>query len=506
MTLPAVTIPKVPVTSIGGRLLYALQPKQYQVYCQTPLKRPTGPYHQHLGCGGAAGGGKSYLSRSILTNVALHWPGSSAIIFRRTEGEIKANHVNKFRAEVPDELDGRRLYTWNGADLVATWFNGSRTYFGYLRQDDDVYTYQGPEYDVMIFEEATQYSDFQVRWLTGNRLRATVPMSRPFALYPSNPGGKGHFWYKRLFVDRRYHEEEGEHAQDYWFLQMFLRDNHELVRRDPAYIERLNKLPEPWRSWQRDGNFEAGAGTAFADLNRNVHLVQRFEIPPHWSRFGGFDWGFRHPWAFGEYATNEDGKIFKLDSYSARLQQDRVIAQTILESVQDARCLGFVAAGHDCWADIKSRGEHGPTTAELFLESQIILVQANISRVAGYKQLRTVLDPKQAGGPQFVWFDTAGNRRCLEQFAERVADEDNLEDVLKTDADDWGEGGDDYYDETRYAIMSRARKATPPEDTEPLNAWSPETLQAEHDRLYRGRGDAMVKRPVIEDPDFPEFM
>lgn len=499
-SLPA--IPKTEVVTVDGRIIYALQPKQYSVYQLTPLYRqPRESYPGHIGCGGAAGGGKSYLSRTILAAVALQWPGSTAIIFRKTEGEIVANHVNKFLLECPSRPTGRQLYKFNGQDLVATWFNGSRTYFGYLRVDKDLETYQGPEYDVMIFEEATQYSDLHIRYLTGNRLRATVPMARPFVLYPSNPGNQWHYQYKRLFVDRRYRLEQGEFPENYAFVQMFLKDNLELTQRDPAYAARLNLLPEPWRSWQRDGNFSAGAGSVFHDLSREQHVVDQLEIPPHWPRFGSFDWGFHHPYSFGEWAVTEDGVLVKVNTIAGRLKQDRDIADHIVQSATDARAYGMVYAGHDCWSDIKSRSEHGPTTVDTFLGYNIGLVQANISRIAGCRQLRTLIQPTQPGGPRLLFLNTPGNLKCIEQLESRVADPDNIEDVLKTDADDFGEGGDDSYDETRYGAMSRYAPAVAPPDDAPWSAWDPAVLAAERERLTRGRGDHMLRRQAEQFDD-----
>ena len=188
-----------PVLEIGERVVYALQPKQLRALAKTPL---SGGKAVHVGYGGAAGGGKSHLARAVAALVAWLWPGSTGIIFRRTHPEVLENHIVSFRAEVPEEVDGQRIYTWRATESAAMWANGSRTLFGYLGADDDVYRYQGAQYDLMVFEEATHYTWFQVSWLVGNRLRASVPGSVPFALYPSNPGNRGHAWYKRLFIDR----------------------------------------------------------------------------------------------------------------------------------------------------------------------------------------------------------------------------------------------------------------------------------------------------------------
>jgi hypothetical protein len=504
MTAPAIT--KVPIVRIKelNLTLYALQPKQFECYKLLPLDRPaTDPYAPYVGYGGAAGGGKSYLSRCVFTDVALRWPGSTAILFRKTEREVVANHVNKFRAEVPALIAGRQLYKYNGNDLLVNWFNGSRTYFGYLRNDDDVFTYQGPEYDAMIFEESTHYSHFQVNWLTGNRLRATVPMARPFALFPSNPGGQGHFWYKRWFVERRFHTEDGERPEDFTFVQAKLIDNQELMLRDPRYAEKLDRLPEPWRSWQRDGDFAAGAGSALAQLRREVHLIPPFERPAHWPVFGSFDWGYNHPFAFGFYTTSEDGAVFKLDTVTGRRLLPHEIADRVKGRMRQLHVpkLAYIAAGHDAWAKIKARGEDTPTIAEQFAELGLPLSQANIDRKMGLQELMAAVAYKGRGPngedsePWLRFFDTETNRRCFEQLETRVTDPDDPEDVLKTDADEWGEGGDDLYDETRYAVSSRPAPAPSTWGaSEQPSAWAPEMLAADRDRGTKGRGDKILQQ------------
>lgn len=505
MTAPS-PAPKEPIVTIEelNLVLYALQPKQYECYQLTPLyRRKSEPYPLHLGYGGAAFGGKSFFSRCILVSAAMRWPGSTSILFRKTEREVVANHINKLRSEVPAVIAGRQLYKYNANDLVITWFNGSRTYFGYLKNEEDVFTYQGPEYDLMIFEEATHYSHFQVNWLASNRLRATVQGARPFALYPSNPGGRGHFWYKRWFIERRFHEEDGERPDDFAFVQAKFTDNAEGIQRDPRYVQRLDALPEPWRSWLRDGDFSAGAGTALAELNRERHLIPAFPVPPHWPVFGSFDWGYQHPFSFGFYAVSEDGVKFKLDTVTGRRLLPHEIAERVRGRMQQLGIpkLAYITAGHDAWAEIKARGEMTPTIADTFAQMGLHLIQANIDRKMGLQELRRAFAWKttgpngEPGEPMLRLFDTDSNRRCFEQLETRITDPDDVEDVLKTDADEWGEGGDDMYDETRYAIASRALSAPSTwGSAEQPRAWDPAMLIAERERLTRGRGDKVLQR------------
>jgi hypothetical protein len=511
--------PVVDVGEDGGprQVIYALQPKQLAAFKLTPVYTGTNRY-EHIGYGGAAGSAKSHTARAVAMAVAAQWPGSTSIIFRKTETEALENHYQKFRTELPEHVYCRgrkvRFYRWNGKELSFTFptRNNSRILLGHLGHNDDVFKYIGNEYDCVIFEEATMQTEFQVEYITGNRMRATVNGSIPFALYPSNPGNVGHQWYRRRFITRDFREDED--GSKYVFLQARLADNKILELRDPGYRKRLDRLPEPYRSWQRDGDFEAGAGAALPQLRRAVHLVEPFAVPDYWEFFGAFDWGFDHPWTFGEYAANEDGDVYKLQSLTGRRDMPWEIAEKIKARVDVGR-MRYIEAGRDVFQVRKARGEQQglsasgdstPTLHEYFLEAGIRTMRpANTARIFGLQNLRAYLawentGPEvngvvQAGDPALRFFDNEGNRRCYAQLEAMVPNPDDTEDVLKVNANDFGEGGDDFYDETRYAICGRPRKATSVEQNKPIRAFDPVILQLEMDRGRKG-DDKREKMPV----------
>ena len=494
------------------QVIYALHDKQIEAFDLTPLRRaPDAPYPRHIGYGGAAGGGKSHLARAVAATAAFRWPGSKGIIFRRTKGEVKENHVNPFRDEVPEKYHGQRIYTYNGEDMCARFTNNSRIYFGYLKDVEDLRRYRGQEYDYMIFEESTHYEWHLVRWLTGNRLRAGTKEARPFVMYPSNPGDVGHHWYKRLFITKRYYKRYNERPEQFAFVQAFVEDNDTLMERDPAYVDELNTLPEPYRSWYKYGDFEAGLGLALTMLDPDSHFIKPFPVPESWSIFGAFDWGYSHPFSFGIYAVNEDGRHFKLETVTGRMLQpheivDRVNRRLETLGIKPAR-LRWVSASHDCWADSKARGENVPTIAEAFNDWGYHLVRANQSRIAGLNNLRrffsweSVWPDGRDDVPYLMFFDTENNRRCFDQLESTPSDPDNPEDALKTDADEFGHGGDDMYDETRYAMASRAMPSRSTYADQDWSPWSQEALEIEHERGRRSG----VKKLTKVDIDHPEF-
>lgn len=506
---------KIAPVRLNGLELYALQPKQWEAFTRTPLYTGGRSPVRHLGYGGSAGAGKSYVARAICTTAALMWPGSKSIIFRQTEAQVLENHYFKFLEELPQwvTIDGerRRLWTWNGDRKDLTFFNGSRTLLGHLGNEKDLAKYQGNDYDVMVFEEATQYPGKWVAFLVGNRLRATVPGTIPFAVYPTNPGGIGHQWYKRLFINRFFRgDEKGER---YSFVQAYITDNAEQLARDPEYIEKLKTLPEPYRSWLYLGDWNAGAGAALGELARAVHLVPEFEVPRYWKRFGAFDWGFAHPFAFGEYAVTEDGDLFKLQSITGRNRLPHEIAELILAKGVKPERLSYIVAGQDAFHLQRARGENTPTIAEQMQRYGFVMTPANTDRVAGLNNLRAHLAWKNKGpggtpaDPALRFLHNDGNLRCLDQLENIVVDPDNMEDALKVDADEHGEGGDDFYDETRYAVASRPTRATAPAKETAVQAWSPEALQFEMEQKMAPPDERPPENraPVFDHPEFGEF-
>lgn len=245
-------------------------------------------------------------------------------------------------------------------------------------------------------------------------------------------------------------------------------------RIDPKGIRELIGLyPEGSPSLEQEVYarlLKGGIGLALGEMSKDQHLVERFPIPDYWEQFGAFDWGFNHPYAFGWFAVDTDGNVFLVDTVwpkeAKNEEQPETIANRVKATVPVNR-LKYIHAGHDCWADIKARGERVPTLAEQFAtHGWKRLAKANISRVSGLNNLRAyarwqATDTEPQRTPRFRMFDTAGNRRTLATLQGMQIDPADLEDALKVDADYAGRGGDDAYDMVRYGLASRPLKTKP---------------------------------------------
>ena len=174
---------------------------------------------KHVAFGGARGGGKSWAVRVKAQLLALRYPGIRILIVRRTYEELRQNHIQQLRVE----LNGIARY--NVTEKQFSFPNGSVIQFGYCAKDADLDRYQGAEYDVIFLDEATQLSEHQMKTITAcvrgvNRFPKRV-------YYTCNPGGQGHQYIKRLFIDRRFEAEEI--PEEHSFIQSLVTDNKALM-------------------------------------------------------------------------------------------------------------------------------------------------------------------------------------------------------------------------------------------------------------------------------------
>jgi phage terminase large subunit len=425
--------------------------------------------------GGAKGGGKSKGVRDILLLRRFKYPGTHAGLFRRTYKELEGNHIRPIFKEYP----GLRTY-WNDSKKLLSFPNGSSLEFCHSENEKDIDLYQGREFEDLAIEEAGQWTEAMFKKLLGSN-RSSNPGFKSRCLLTGNPGGTGHSWLKRLFIERRF--TKFERPQDYAFIRALVDDNIALIENDPDYVHKLESEPnEALRKAYRFGDWDIFAGQFFTEIRREVHFIKPFDIPPHWTRFGSYDFGFNHPAAFGWFACDEDGNVYLYREFAkAGLRVDQFVKE--ITKFKDTEKLMPIVAGHDCWAKkgIISSG-NSPTIAEEFSKHEIYLERAKIDRIQGAAQVRSYLAWQDlASGrkePRFFIFNT-----CVSSFdalTRMQHDPNRVEDVLKIDAVDGDPmSGDDAYDMVRYGLMSRPLLAEPLKDTNPsLQAnWEPKHIE-----------------------------
>jgi phage terminase large subunit len=416
----------------------ALQPKQ-MLFAGAIEKYPVTLY------GGAKGGGKSVGMRRILLLRRFKSPGSHGVIFRKTYPELEGNHIRPLFEEYP-----LLRQFWHAGNKLLTLPNGSTLQFCHCANQNDVSLYQGREYHDLGIEEAGEWSEATIRTLQGSNRssKAGIPAR---TILTANPGGLGHKWLKRLFIEKRYNERE--RPGDYCFIQALVDDNPALIENDPDYVHRLEAEPnEALRKAYRYGSWDIFAGQFFAEISRDVHLIPPFPIPSHWNKFGAYDFGFNHPAAIGWFAVDEDGNVYLYrELIRAGLRIDQQAEKMNL--YPETKEIPFWA-GHDCWVRKNVMDDKSPPTiADEFVKHEIFLKRAVIDRINGATQVRNYLAIRNKK-PRFFIFDTCPiTFDCISRMQH---DPDRVEDVLKVDASEGDPmSGDDPYDMVRYGLMSR---------------------------------------------------
>ena len=233
--------------------------------------------------------------------LAGEYPGVQILFLRRQLRELRDNHI----IPMLQTLNGIARY--NKTENVFTFPNGSRIVMAYCANEIDALIYQGQSYDVIFIEEATQFTEQQMIWIV-SASRPTKEGFSPRVYYTCNPGGVGHTWVKRLFIDRQY--QNSERPEDYVFIQAKVKDNYVLMQRDPDYIRILENMPPDMRRAHLDGDWDVHAGQYFREFSREKHVVDPFEIPHWWRRFRSMDWGYNDPCCVLWHAADGEGRVF----------------------------------------------------------------------------------------------------------------------------------------------------------------------------------------------------
>ena len=451
--------------------------------------------HRYVAYGGARGGGKSWFVRWKATLLALNYPGIKVLITRRTYKELYNNHIAPLTAML------RGLARYNSTDKIFRFPNGSTIAFGYCDNDSHLGQYQGAEYDVWFADEAGQ---FQESWLT--TIDACVRGTNGFpkrTYYTLNPGGPSHGYFKRVFIDRSFTQDE--HPEDYSFIQALVTDNQALMNSQPQYMRALEKLPPKLREAWLHGRWDIFEGMFFEDLRltpdlglceaagitreqalkqrRFTHVIEPFDISKGdcrgWNILRSYDFGYNKPFSLGYWAVDYDGVLYRiLEIYGCTETPNEGVRWSPDEQFKrfaqferehpwlKGRKIVDSVADPSIWDT--SRGESIADTAARY---GIYFTPGDNQRIPGWMQVHYRLQFDEAGYPRMYVFNTC--KAFIRTMPLMMYAETRPED-LDTKLEDH------CADEVRYMCMSRPVKPVLHRDetiplTDPLNQYDDKT-------------------------------
>ena len=384
--------------------------------------------------GGSRGGGKSWALRRKLVGLCLRYSGIRCLLVRRSYAELKANHVRPLLAEYGTMLSYRE------SEQCLYFPNGSTIALGYCSSTRDCLRYQGQEYDIIAIDEATQLTEHQFSIFKAC-LRGVGNVPRRMYL-TCNPGGVGHAWVKRLFIDRVFRSDEN--PNDYLFIPAQVYDNPVLMAADPDYVRQLESLPPKLRDAWLLGRWDVFEGQFFPEFDPDKHVLSPLDIPKNLRHFAAFDYGFDMLAAL-LLGVDAEGNLYVLREVCLPDLTLREGAEAVAELCA-GMAVEYAVASPDLWNRRQDTGRSGFEVMQR-VAGMPPMSAADDRRVAGWRILREYLNT--ASGPPTLRISSSCREliRCMPALlcdAKRPEDASN-EPHAVTHAPE----------ALRYAVMSR---------------------------------------------------
>ena len=414
--------------------------------------------------GGSAGGGKSYAMLADPLRYMGH-PSFSGLLLRHTTEELR-ELIFKSQELYPKIWKGIK---WSERKMQWVAPSGARLWMSYLDRDDDVLRYQGLAFSWIGFDELTQWgTPFAWNYMR-SRLRSTSPDLPVYMRATTNPGGRGHHWVKKMFIDPspynisfnatdiesgeelKYpagHSKAGQPLFKRRFIPARLTDNPYLSSQGD-YEAMLLSLPEQQRRQLLEGDWDIKEGAAFTEFDRNIHVVEPFRIPSNWVKFRACDYGYGSHSAVVWFAVapSEQLIVYRELYVSKVLATD--LADMILDEEAEDGNIKYGVLDSSLW---HKRGDTGPSLAEQMIMKGCRFRPSDRSRgsrVSGKNEIHRRLQVDEfTEEPRLVFFSTCTN--IISQLPAIPLDKKNPEDI-DTNSEDH------LYDALRYGIMSRPR-------------------------------------------------
>lgn len=413
------------------------------------------------------------------------------IIFRRTYprlGEIIDRSHKYFKLA---GLNGK--YSDHDIQVkIPAWTfpSGAKIAFGHCHREQDKYDWHGKEFHFIGFDQLEEFTETQYLFILAQN-RTSDPAIWCYTRSTANPGGVGHAWVKKRFIDtlkncpsgtikffKRVDDEDLECPESdpqsisRAFVEAGVYDNPSLVQNDPNYIRRLEQLPEDDKQALLYGNWDVFKGQFFK-MWRKAHHVKELEVFREYEKFISLDYGYGAPSCVLWWMVDYDGNLHAYrELYGEEMTYEK-LALLIRELTPHDERINYCVADPAIWNDkshhkSEIEGESGAETMQRLWAGWTGLIRADNSRITGWGRMRIMLSNPPAMSYSPVC------KHSIRTIPALIHDEVKVED-LDTD------GEDHAADSSRYALMSRPQAALrkKPRSKDPAMPLAGELLEVE---------------------------
>jgi hypothetical protein len=236
------------------------------------------------------------------------------VFLRRTFPELRNEIVPRTK-----ELYSKFGATFNKTEMIWTFPSGAIIMLGHCENEDDAHKYDSMEINLFTPDEITSFTEYMYLYIGFTRVRTNSPDLPAIIRTAGMPGGIGHSWVKKRFVDPEPKGGKiliGRGGNKRTMVFATQADNPHI---DPTYKQSLLALPEAEKNAKLYGDFDSYLGQVFTEFRDHhvpgepenaTHVVESFEIPAWWPRMLIGDWGFTAMTWIGFAAISPSKRVY----------------------------------------------------------------------------------------------------------------------------------------------------------------------------------------------------
>ena len=241
--------------------------------------------------------GKSVLARLTLLKWALEHIGTYYLV-SPTYRQAKSIHWTEMRKEVPRAW----IQKTNETELSISLKNGSVIQLHGAENPD---TLRGVKLRGLVIDEIASIRNWD--WLWSEVLRPTLTDFVAPAIFISTPKGYNHFY--DLF-------QQGQNAVGEYKAWRFTSYDNPYIPKEEIDAQK-KELTEDQFAQEFLADFRKYTGLVYKEFNREVHVVEPFDIPETWSIYRGIDFGSTNPTACLWIGVDGDDNCFVISEHYA---------------------------------------------------------------------------------------------------------------------------------------------------------------------------------------------